>query len=122
MRGQRGRGYGVLSMSLLGALLLAAPILANANEPRVWGPGVCRVAWCQPSAGATPLDDIDARLQEAADVAELSTGDCMPASKPRPGEIPAQMVLRQPGGTVERVPWTYPAPAGSWVWALCYGD
>lgn len=110
------RGIGVF---VLGAALLAAPVLANSNSPRVWGNGECHLDWCKPVT--PPTTDLDNRLQQAADAARLADGrDCVPASEPRAGAVPAETVLTQPSGAVERVVWTYPAPAGSFVWSLCY--
>ena len=109
-----------MAMSVLGTLALAAPVLANDAMPQPWSTGACHLEWCEASVPAA--SDLDRALQEAADVAELTAGhDCVPASDSRPGVIPAEMVLRQASGDVERVTWTYPAPDGSWVWSLCYG-
>ena len=38
----------------------------------------------------------------------------------RPGVLPASMILKADGTFTLRVaPWTYPAPRGQWVMALC---
>lgn len=117
MKGQRG--FGVLSTVLLGVGLLAAPVIANNAEPRIWGPGQCHLDWCPPTAAQ--ITDADAALQRAADVARLSLG-CVPVGRAT-GAIPAEMVWQPSAGApVERGAWTYPVPAGSTVWALCYGE
>ncbi len=117
MRGQRGRGYGVfLSIGVTAGVLLLSALTWAAGDlmPNRWDA-------TSGQAAATEMlpTNLDAALQEAADVARLSVG-CVPAEDALPDVIPAEMVLRQPGGTIERVAWTYPAPVGSWVWALCY--
>lgn len=119
MRLRRGT-YPTLALGLLAAVGLYAGAAGTAVQ-QPWGQDGCHLDWCQPKP-LQPYDSLDDQLQAAADVAKLGAGrGCRRPADWTPGVLPAAMILgtEQYGGTVTVTPWTYPAPDGMWVLALC---
>lgn len=108
---------GIGSVVLGSALLLGAAVSEARVVDNPWGER-CALAWCQDAPSGPVGDPLADRLAEAADRAEaLAEPGCSDPGR-WSGGVPATMILRR-GGDVGRVRWTYPAPDGATVLAVC---